>query len=598
MRQRKSLSYKVTKITELFMEYASVRDLMVKRHIVILSLLFFIANLGIIGNSSAQNTDDMLIESDITWTEGQNIDGVVKILDGGKLTIIDSEIIFSPESSLEIDKGGLLVLEQTKFTSENIPSDLKGYGYCDEFNRSTIILDTTSYDNNFEIILESSANSNFNGATAYIQNEVLTMNNSEFSYIIQDNISSVERLIIGLCGYGSTPISLSTVSVVYDGVTEKYLASDLEYRNMMISGFRDYTLDITGDLKSYNSTIIGANIIATGNIELVTNDLIRSGPILLNDDNASITLTNTKIIGSLDDHDIRAMPESEINWSEDTTGSGDLTDKWERRIMGQYLQFDAVWVEYQIKGLYGIDTYTNFSNADGISYIDGGRERIIEIGWSDDNIWAVDDVWREDAIINVIKYRTAWNPENSEIGNYGISGLKLTNDKIIIIDQNTPNIKWVSLESEESNEEAIGSIVMLGKVVNEGTAAAHVAITCYINSSGENAETDNYPNVLVDAGEIGEIIFDWRNSKAGNEELKCVILTPTQIVEEDSFGGGNMTSETINWKVNEDEVGFSYVIPILIVISLGIIIIGYVLVNRASIKTEINTVNPDTENNR
>ena len=156
----------------------------------------------------------------------------------------------------------------------------------------------------------------------------------------------------------------------------------------------------------------------------------------------------------------------------------------------------------------------------------------------------------------------------------------------------------MSLESEESNEEAIGSIVMLGKVVNEGTAAAHVAITCYINSSGENAETDNYPNVLVDAGEIGEIIFDWRNSKAGNEELKCVILTPTQIVEEDSFGGGNMTSETINWKVNEDEVGFSYVIPILIVISLGIIIIGYVLVNRASIKTEINTVNPDTENNR
>lgn len=598
MRQRKSLSYKVTKITELFMEYASVRDLMVKRHIVILSLLFFIANLGIIGNSSAQNTDDMLIESDITWTEGQNIDGVVKILDGGKLTIIDSEIIFSPESSLEIDKGGLLVLEQTQLKSENIPSDLKGYGYCDEFNRSTIILDTTSYDNNFEIILESSANSNFNGATAYIQNEVLTMNNSEFSYIIQDNISSVERLIIGLCGYGSTPISLSTVSVVYDGVTEKYLASDLEYRNMMISGFRDYTLDITGDLKSYNSTIIGANIIATGNIELVTNDLIRSGPILLNDDNASITLTNTKIIGSLDDHDIRAMPESEINWSEDTTGSGDLTDKWERRIMGQYLQFDAVWVEYQIKGLYGIDTYTNFSNADGISYIDGGRERIIEIGWSDDNIWAVDDIWREDAIINVIKYRTAWNPENSEIGNYGISGLKLTNDKIIIIDQNTPNIKWVSLESEESNEEAIGSIVMLGKVVNEGTAAAHIAITCYINSSGENAETDNYPNVLVDPGEIGEIIFDWRNSKAGNEELKCVILTPTQIVEEDSFGGGNMTSETINWKVNEDEVGFSYVIPILIVISLGIIIIGYILVNRASIKTEINTVNPDTENNR
>ena len=576
------------------MEYTSVRGLMEKRHIVILSLLFFIANLGIIGNGSAQNTDEMLIESDVTWTDGENIDGVVKILNGGKLTIIDSEIVFSPESSLKIDKGGLLVLEQTIFTSENIPSDLKGYGYCDDFNRSTIRLDVTSYGDDFEIRLESSTNSNFNGATAYILDEVLTMNNTEFSHNIQSYNSSAEKLIIGLCGYGSTPISLSTVSVVYNGVTDKYLASDLEYTNMMISGFRDYTIDVSGDLKSYNSSIIGANIIATGNIELVANDLIRSGPILLNDDNASITLTSTKIIGSLDDHDIRGMPESEINWSEDTTGSGDLTDKWERRIMGQYLQFDAVWVEYQIKGLYGIDTYTNFSNADGASYIDGGRERIIEIGWSDDNIWAVDDIWREDAVINVIKYRTAWNPENSEIDNYGSSGIKLSNDKIIIINQNTPSIKWMSLESEESTEEAKGSIAMIGKVVNEGTAAAHIAITCYLNSTGENAETDSYPNVLVEAGGIGEIIFDWRNSKAGNEELKCVILTPTQIVEEDSFGGGNMTSETINWKINEDEVGSSYVIPILIVISSGIIIIGYVLVNRAATKSEANTIDLDT----
>ena len=55
-----------------------------------------------------------------------------------------------------------------------------------------------------------------------------------------------------------------------------------------------------------------------------------------------------------------------------------------------------------------------------------------------------------------------------------------------------------------------------------------------------------------------------------------------------------MTSETINWKINEDEAGFSYVIPILIVISSGIIIIGYVLVNRAATKSEANTIDLDT----
>ena len=55
-----------------------MRGLMEKRHIVILSLLFFIANLGIIGNSSAQNTDEMLIESDVTWTDGEKYVGEYK----------------------------------------------------------------------------------------------------------------------------------------------------------------------------------------------------------------------------------------------------------------------------------------------------------------------------------------------------------------------------------------------------------------------------------------------------------------------------------------------------------------------------------------
>ena len=156
----------------------------------------------------------------------------------------------------------------------------------------------------------------------------------------------------------------------------------------------------------------------------------RSGPILLIEhDNSSITISgNSNFTNSFDDHDIRATPESTINWEEGVFGSGGLTDKWERRIKGQYLEFDAVYVEYQILGLYGVNKYTNFSNSEGISYIDGGRERIIEIAWSQDNIWKENDIWKENAIINVIKYRTAWNPENSQIENYGTYGISL--DKI------------------------------------------------------------------------------------------------------------------------------------------------------------------------
>ena len=60
-----------------------------------------------------------------------------------------------------------------------------------------------------------------------------------------------------------------------------------------------------------------------------------------------------------------------------------------------------------------------------------------------------------------------------------------------------------------------------------------------------------------------------------------------QIVDEYAFGGGNITSETVNWQINEEAGGLSYIMPIIIVIIIGIIGIGYILVNRANLDHEI-----------
>ena len=71
---------------------------MIKKQMAILILTMFISSQIIIGNSMAENTNEILIESDVTWTEDHYIDGNIRILNGGKLTIIDSEISFSTES--------------------------------------------------------------------------------------------------------------------------------------------------------------------------------------------------------------------------------------------------------------------------------------------------------------------------------------------------------------------------------------------------------------------------------------------------------------------------------------------------------------------
>ena len=105
--------------------------------------------------------------------------------------------------------------------------------------------------------------------------------------------------------------------------------------------------------------------------------LDRVGPILLASNGAEINLGgDSRFSNSTDDHDIRAGTYSSINWGDEVVGSGGLTDKWERRLAGQSLTFDAMFVTYEISGMHRFPSYSNFSNEVGVSFIDGGRERV------------------------------------------------------------------------------------------------------------------------------------------------------------------------------------------------------------------------------
>ena len=48
-----------------------------------------------------------------------------------------------------------------------------------------------------------------------------------------------------------------------------------------------------------------------------------------------------------------------------------------------------------------------------IGNINGGNERVVEIGYADGTVWT------ESATIEIISYETGWNPQTSGIGNYG-----------------------------------------------------------------------------------------------------------------------------------------------------------------------------------
>ena len=83
----------------------------------------------------------------------------------------------------------------------------------------------------------------------------------------------------------------------------------------------------------------------------------------------------------------------------------------------------------------------------------------------------------------------------------------------------------------------------------------------------------SYPGGLVEEGEEVTIQFSWMNSDVDNASLTCEILTPTQLVEEDAFGGGTASSDKITWIDPTDDEGGS-IIPVLAAFVIATVAMG------------------------
>ena len=143
--------------------------------------------------------------------------------------------------------------------------------------------------------------------------------------------------------------------------------------------------------------------------------------------------------------------------------------------------------------------------------------------------------------------------------NYGGSFI-LGTELDILVDWDIPNIEWVSLDINTSIEEGekiakIGdSLPIYATLKNSGSASAMFSIDCNISSTGNPAViSPSYPHITLGAGDQGIISFKWRNSEIGNESLDCRVLTPTQLIEDDAFGGGEITSSMVVWEEEGDE---------------------------------------------
>ena len=564
----------------------------------ILVILLSILTLTVSSVSAQTQGNEIIIDEIVEWTIEQDIEENIHITSEGELTI-SAQITFTSVSNIQIDEGGILkLIDNAEIISSKRADSLKTMGFTDEDNRAKIMIPTSIYAEEMKLIIVAEEGVLLNGSHVYLGDSIepLQMSGGEFSIDISEGEQDTE---LGFTGYGSFPIVKSFILETMSGeLISEYKANSLPYQNMLLHGENGLNINSAGTINiSENSSITGVNIVSSGEIIFRYSSIKDSCPIILSSDEAIITIENSEFSGSQEDHYLQLQPYSTINWgtsdaSDDVAIKGDLIDRWERVISDQLLIFDAIGVSYLIDGegpSGEVLDISDFSGQDGVSYINGGRERVIEIGWANGS------VTKENGIIIISEYRTAWNTEQSEILDYGPSDTTLTwEPEIDLRSINVPSIEWVSL-SISGNETDIptGKSHQVSAIIaNRGTVSANIYFDCDITESGLAADIGGYQGAMIDSGEEIELNFGWRNNDQGEFGLTCEILTPTQLVDYENstaFGGGEFSTSTINWEDSED-VSFNmlpiFIMIIIIIISGGVYFIHH-LSNDAEETAEI-----------
>jgi hypothetical protein len=532
--------------------------------------------------SASADAAETVIGDDVTWTGEQSVEGTVRIVSGGHLTIDGTEVRMYTGSNIVVESGGELTLNQASIVAKNLPTAIASMGYWDEVNMSKFKVPGEGISGTFSVKMQAMEGDSYYGGAAHVAGESININGSSHTFSFADGTGDVW---IGLTGYSSGAVTVASITIEFEmGGSSTILGSDLESVNMRGAGEQGFTIEVEGEMASSNSVISGGQIVINGAMSADGSDFDRVGPVILGNTGEIELLGESGFSSSLDDHDVRGGPDSVIYWGEDASGSGGLIDRWERRVSDQTIQVDADYVVLRITGIGPQETTQETFSLGGFASVDSGRERVVEIGYSDGTIWT------ESATIEVVTYETGWNPESSGIGNYGGGPVALGWTQNTVLDSGTPFIEWESVEiASGSSTKSIGqSMPILAQLANRGTASALLYFTCDVVETGLEANIGGYREVFIDAGESVEISFGWRSSEVGDATLSCRILTPSQLVEDSAFGGGSMSTGLATWTEPVDDESLP-ILPLLTAIIVGIGIAGMTMLRRGASDAIIET---------
>ena len=118
-------------------------------------------------------------------------------------------------------------------------------------------------------------------------------------------------------------------------------------------------------------------------------------------------------------------------------------------------------------------------------------------------------------------------------------------------------------------------------ISNTGSADAIVYFVCDEAQTGlRQSIGDAYVGGLVEAGDTSMFPINWTPAGEGEMALACTILTPSQLVNEDHWGGGSITTPLIDFQYTEEN-GAGSVVPALVAMAGVGILAGVFLIKRS-----------------
>ena len=499
------------------------------------------------------------ISGEHTWSQDDDLNGTVIVSPGAILTI-QSELTVSEGSQIIIEEGGTINLDDGKLIAESKDAAYTWMRNNDAGSRSRIFIDNSTIEDGATLTINAIEGTILDGFNAVIDDVSTPMIGTQHNISFE---SGSDDTWIEFTGIQSLNLILdSTLIIEYeDGTTlnlENWNDAGLGGENWMLASESKFEMNILGELLGTNASIIGAEIIVDGTMNL-NGILSQSTPIIASND-AQIHL-EANMRESRDDHHVTAGIDTTLDL-QGSTVRGTLVDFWERQLE-QQIQFRANEVIASMTG-FGYPPQTTNPipvDANGIMTL---PKRTVEIGFSDGSIW------NEQATIVINSYKTAWNAQLSPYGsNEPLPIESLTN----YTSSNLPILSIDSITPEQETNSIDSRIKMNATITNSGGGDARIALECFLGN-GSVADVGGYPILEIPGGETRSVEFNWNMFEPGNTTINCGVIQPSQLVIAGSYGGNPVDSEVVMWTAAIQQESGLGVLPIIVVVFILLVGLG------------------------